>query len=44
MQLFSWLTKRMTGRPTKSAAPRRAGLPRVFRPQLELLAEEPLWH
>lgn len=36
MQLFSWLHKRMTGRPQVRSTPARKPLPR-FRPQLETL-------
>jgi hypothetical protein len=38
MQLFSWLTKRMTGRPQKRRVPASRPAPR-FRPQLEALEE-----
>src|SRR5262245_12058244 len=36
MQLFSWLHKRMTGRPQTRSTPARKPVPR-FRPQLETL-------
>jgi hypothetical protein len=38
MQLFSWLSKRMTGRPQNRRAPACRSAPR-FRPQLEVLEE-----
>jgi hypothetical protein len=38
VQLFSWLTKRMTGRPQSRRAPACRPVPR-FRPQLEALEE-----